>query len=372
MVLRIDIHPDMLVWAYERAGFNRSDAISVFPSLERWLEGRSQPTLKQIEKFAAKFYVPFGYLMLDSPPEEDSIIPMFRRVNQNSLGSLNVIDAIHQIAYRQEWLSDYLSDNGYSPLAFVSSIKKMDVDSVVQRIRDLLDTPESWVLQYNSPDDLVRALSSKIEDLRVSVSFNGVVGNNTHRIISVEDCRGFSLVDRYAPFIFVNNSDAKRAQYFTLIHEFAHILIGYGSSYGLDSVTDHSELNERFCDEVAARFLVPSSFLNQYWKGLSELDEILRKTKASRMVIARRALAQNLISQDNFREFCNSLGQERTSSHSRNGGNFYPTAQKRLGSVFSTHVANAVRSGQLLFGEAYRLTGLHGNTFSRTLRLSTI
>jgi hypothetical protein len=37
--------------------------------------------------------------------------------------------------------------------------------------------------------------------------------------------------------------------------------------------------------------------------------------------------------------------------------------EKRLGLAFSTHIINAVKSGKLLYRDAYKLTGLKGDTF---------
>lgn len=366
------IKPEMLIWVYERAGFSRQGAVRLFPMLEDWLEGKKLPTARQAERYAAKFYAPLGFLMMSTPPNEDPIIPMFRKGNGKSPGSLNVFDTINQIAMRQSWLSDYLQRIGANPIPFVSAFQNRDEDDVVDYIRGLLDTPELWAEQYRNPEDLVRKLADKIEDKGVAVSFNGVVGNNTHRQISVDDCRGFALIDPYAPFIFVNNSDAKAAQYFTLIHEFVHILIGYGSSYGQNSVDALADRNERFCDEVAARFLAPKCAFDKYWNGLGSLDIIARKLKASHVVVARRAFALCLITKDEFNAYLVDWDKhlaEWIREKKQDGGSFYPTAQKRLGTLFSTHVSNAVRSGYLLYNDAYRLTGLHGETFSKTLQV---
>lgn len=372
MKVLVNIKPEMLIWAYERAGYGRQEAVHLFPMLEAWLEGKKQPTARQAEQYAAKFYVPLGFLMLSTPPKEAPIIPMFRKGNSKSPGGLNVYDTINQIAMRQSWMSDYLQEIGADPVPFVAAFQNRNEDEMVACIRELLDVPESWVEQFHRPEDLVRNLAAKIEDKGVAVSFNGVVGNNTHRQISVEDCRGFALVDNYAPFIFVNNSDAKPAQYFTLIHEFVHILIGYGASYGLNSVNHLTEENERFCDEVAARFLAPKSAFEKYWEGFEKLEIMARKLKTSYVVIARRAFALHLITKEEFKAFLDELEKRReewTKEKKRSGGSFYPTAHLRMGAVFSTHISNAVRGGYLLYNDAYRLTGLSGNTFSKTFQV---
>ena len=45
------------------------------------------------------------------------------------------------------------------------------------------------------------------------------------------------------------------------------------------------------------------------------------------------------------------------------GGTFYFTSVKRVGRLFAIHVRNAVNSRQLSYTDAYRLTGLYGNTY---------
>ena len=58
-----NIRPEMLVWAFERAGFNEERAVKAFPKLASWLSGEKLPTVNQLQQFAKRFYVPFGYLL---------------------------------------------------------------------------------------------------------------------------------------------------------------------------------------------------------------------------------------------------------------------------------------------------------------------
>lgn len=46
------------------------------------------------------------------------------------------------------------------------------------------------------------------------------------------------------------------------------------------------------------------------------------------------------------------------------GGDFYATARKRLSVTFATHVHQAVKTGQLLYRDAYKLTSMKGDTFN--------
>ena len=46
-------------------------------------------------------------------------------------------------------------------------------------------------------------------------------------------------------------------------------------------------------------------------------------------------------------------------------GDFYATARKRLSLTFASHVNNAVKTGQLLYRDAYKLTSMKGDTFDK-------
>ena len=49
------------------------------------------------------------------------------------------------------------------------------------------------------------------------------------------------------------------------------------------------------------------------------------------------------------------------------GGDFYATAKKRISLAFAAHINNAVKTNQLLYRDAYKLTGLKGDTFNKFL-----
>src|SRR5207249_4073494 len=64
--------------ALERSGKSEVVARQKFPKLAEWLQGRSQPTLHQLEALAKATSTPLGYFFLPKPPEERLPIPYFR------------------------------------------------------------------------------------------------------------------------------------------------------------------------------------------------------------------------------------------------------------------------------------------------------
>ncbi len=66
----VDIQPEMLRWAINRAGFTVEGMTEKVPQLTDWLDGTKLPTVKQLEEFSKKTYLPFGYFFLPEPPHE--------------------------------------------------------------------------------------------------------------------------------------------------------------------------------------------------------------------------------------------------------------------------------------------------------------
>ncbi|RPI77233.1 MAG: XRE family transcriptional regulator [Desulfobacteraceae bacterium] len=78
MRMHVEIKPEMLRWARERAGIELGALSKRFPKLRVWEQGKEYPTLKQVESFAKAMHAPIGYLFLPEPPIERIPIPDFR------------------------------------------------------------------------------------------------------------------------------------------------------------------------------------------------------------------------------------------------------------------------------------------------------
>ncbi|MEJ1958794.1 MAG: ImmA/IrrE family metallo-endopeptidase [Nitrosomonadales bacterium] len=137
---------------------------------------------------------------------------------------------------RQTWMHDYLVDCGHDPLPFVASANlHASPAAVAQQIRQVIGTSDGWASHHGTWSDALRHLREAIEETGILVAINGVVGNDTHRKLDTEEFRGFVLLDNHAPLIFVNGSDAKSAQMFTLAHELAHLWVGESALFNLSS-----------------------------------------------------------------------------------------------------------------------------------------
>lgn len=367
MRTEVDIKPDMFTWAIARAGYDINDFAAKFPKIQDWLEEKKKPTVKQLEAFSKKVYLPFGYLFLPEPPKENLPIPFFRtNGNKTNDVSINVFDTISLMQRRQDWLREYLKENGVSPLTFVGKYRGVkDYMLIVDDIRKTLNLQHEWASSFDTWQNTLEHLTLKIEEVGINVVFNGIVENNTSRPIKVDECRGFVLVDEYAPFMFINNSDGKAAQLFTIAHELAHIWTGQSAGFDFRQLQPATEPIELLCDNVAAEFLVPANSLNKFWRLRPNIISAARHFKVSEIVIARRALDLGHISKKEFYEFYEEYSNReiKKRENQSDGGNFYATAKKRLGLNFAAHINQAVKSGSLLYRDAYSLTSLKGDTF---------
>ncbi len=141
----------------------------------------------------------------------------------------------------------------------------------------------------------------------ILVFVNGIVGNNTHLKLDVDEFRGFVLIDNFAPLVFVNGADAKSAQMFTLAHELAHVFVGSSAAFDLRNLESANEPTEQLCNQIAAEILVPENDARYISSNISKKEQIFqilaRHFKVSELVAARRALDLNLISKPQFFDF---------------------------------------------------------------------
>ncbi len=362
----IDINVDMITWAIARAGYDLHEFLTSSPKIKDWIEEEKTPTVKQLEKFSRKVHIPFGYLLLKKPPIEKLPIPFFRTNNTDEPVSLNVYDTILLMQKRQLWLREYLKDSGFDSHNYVG---KYHVDSnpieIVADIRKTLGLKTDWARSYATWGKSLDFLSQKVEEIGIILTFNSVVGNNTTRPIAVDECRGFVLVDKISPFMFINTADGKAAQMFTIVHELAHIWTGQSAGFDFRKLQPANEPIEILCDKVAAEFLVPEDEFIYEWNKEPDFKRIARIFKVSPIVIARRALDIGKISKPEFFAFYNDYINKFyiKKDQQSGGGDFYATAKKRISLSFAGHVNHAVKTNKLLYREANSLTGLKGDTY---------
>jgi Zn-dependent peptidase ImmA (M78 family) len=374
MTVRVEVKPELLRWARERARLPVETLLQRFPKLREWETGEAHPTFRQLEAFADTTAAPFGYFFLTEPPDEPLPIPDFRTLGDQPIRrpSPNLLDTIFDLQRRQAWLRDERIEEGQSPLSFIGSATADAAPAkVAAAMRRSLGVVTGWADLYRTWSDALRALRDRAEMAGIVVVINGVVGNNTRRKLDPEEFRGFVLPDDHAPFVFVNGADGKAAQMFTLAHELAHLWIGQAGVFDLRDMQPASDPRERFCNAAAAEFLIPEDELRRAWseiaRGPQPFGALARRFKVSELVAARRALDARLISRDAFFTFCNAYEEDerRRAARQASGGNFYATQNSRVGKVFAEAIARAVREGRLLYRDAFELTGLRGATFDR-------
>lgn len=371
---RVQVRPEMLRWACARAGYEMRDLVPRFPALPDWERGEKQPTFKQLEAFARATHTPFGFLFLPEPPPEPLPIPDFRTVHDRpARPSPDLLDTIYAMQRRQDWMREERIDGESDPLDFVGNARLTDDPAAVgQEMRRTVGLDDGWAAAVPSWQEAVSDLRRRIEALGVLAVINGIVGNDTHRKLDVDEFRGFALTDRYAPLIFVNGADAKSAQMFTVAHELAHVWLGAEGEgiSGFDGLFPGDGRIEKFCDQAAAEFLVPARELREFWSGVKSASDAFERAarhfKVSPIVAGRRAMDLRLVSRATFFDFYQAYTtRERQRARATAGGNFYNNQNTRVGEAFATSVIRAAIGGRLTFKEAYDLTGLRGGAFQQ-------
>jgi Zn-dependent peptidase ImmA (M78 family) len=319
---------------------------------------------------------PFGYLFLEKPPKEDLSVPDFRTIGDAPIArpSPNLVDTIQDMQRRQQWMREYLIEQGNDRLSYVGSVRARGSGEQLAKLAlQSLNLEEGWSQGCSTWEEALQKLRTAIEAIGVMVSTSGIVGINTHRTLDPQEFRGFVLCDDFAPLIFVNGADSKSAQMFTLAHELMHIWVGRDGIFNLINMLPSNDRLEMYCNQAAAELLIPRKILEARWASAVATNEpfqsVSRSFKVSPLVAARRALDLQLISKTAFfsfySEYITAWEKKKTLASKKSGGNFYATQKVRLGRRFAYAVIQSAREGRLLFRDAYELTGLKGATFDK-------
>ncbi|GAA2818259.1 ImmA/IrrE family metallo-endopeptidase [Kribbella solani] len=374
MVLRLDVSPELLQWAVDRSRRGVEEIARAVPQFDAWMSGDGRPTVRQLEKFARATYTPVGYLLMERPPAEDLPIPDFRTVRNTAVAepSPNLLDTIYLCEQRQEWYAGFAARHDLDPVPFVGSARPTDPPaSVANTMRETLGFTYQARQQYRTWSDALRSLIDLVEDNGAMVMVSGIVGSNTHRLLDPKEFRGFTLIDDRAPLIFINGADTKAAQIFTMAHELAHVWAGRPGvdkpelgSLDEQAGTEDRRALERWCNRVAAEFLVPTELVPAELSGptlTDDLDRLARQFKVSTLVVLRRLFDTGAFDWDDYQSaYVDELTRvlELAENNAGSGGNYHNTQPLRVSRRFATALISDTPEGQTLHRLAFQLLGV--------------
>ena len=310
---RANTNPELLKWARETAkishdGLAKSLGVKVEKVVE-WEAGESLPTIKQAQNFAKYCRRSFALFFLPEPPKDFSPITDFRASDALELSTASVF-IIREILRKQKWIRDEIVKSGEEPREFVGRFKSKDTASQVSK--DILKTLNIDPCNYES-DNILLEWIRKAESQGIFVSRS----SNIHSKMKLDpnEFKGFAIADKYAPFVFINSADWKASQLFTLVHELCHLWMARSgiSNTINEPMADPGKYHpvELFCNEVAARTLLPTEIMHSLppntFSTQSSIFKESRKIGVSSLAFIIRARNIGLINMTQYRTLSKAL-----------------------------------------------------------------
>lgn len=376
------INPQILTWARESAGLSLEDAAraiglsggNAILRLEGMETGKSDPTRPQLLKMAERYRRPLLTFYLPAPPAAGERTHDFRTLPEREAGSEAIVEAlVRNVKARQALVRDALEDaEEDEPLPFVGSIKPVQgADALADMMANVLTFDRAAYRSARTMDDAFRILREAVEAAGVYVLLMGNLGHHTTNL-SPGVFRGMALADPVAPFIVVNETDARSAWPFTLLHELGHIFLGESGISGYDG----DQAIERLCDDAAARFLLDRDELRQVTIRGAEFDDLIDEIgtfangrKVSRKMVAYNMLRTGLINLAIYRQLAGRFDEDRLEFSQRASASgapdYYVVRRHRVGQGLIRLVNRMVAGGGLSSTKAGKVLGVKPTAVGR-------
>lgn len=380
-IIRMDIEPTVLEDAIRKSGRSFDEVKQRFTSFDKWINKELSPTYNQLVDLSKYLRVPFGYLLIKTPIVETLPLLEFRTIDTESIAkpSRELVDTIYDMEIKQDWLRNKLIEEGIEPLPYVGVFDAntdINYKVIVEEIRQTFSLSKDWYKNATSRITTFNLLRDKLSQHGIIIMQNGIALNNTHRKLDINEFRAFTLVDKYAPLVFINTLDSNNGKTFSLLHEVAHIFLGVDSLYNdvYQQTEKYVNIIEVLCNKIAGELIAPTDIFINLWKsvdaeeqGLNEkITEISEHFKVSKLVIARKALDQKYINAKQYAEIAQNVEVEFSMSRNikrRPGGDAVNKARSRLDDNFMRTLVASTEYGETSYSEAYRLAGISRGVF---------
>ncbi len=268
---KIAINPSRLEWCLNAVQIDINQLSTELKiaqkTLEQAMESKEVFSVNQLEKIANYFKRNLLFFLESEAPQEDEIYSLqFRTINnQRPIHSPKLRSFVEQVEKQRHVYLGLLEDLGEA----VNNNWYPD---------DLNLNEDTKSISANIREWLGLAVSDNFSNIRDAVERKGIMVivsngyNGKWQIDKKNPIRGFSLYYDVLPIIVIKKQASLGAQTFTLMHEFAHLLLHRESAIDNDEDFYNYQGKEKEANEFAGNLLIPDDFLNQI-----DTEQLLRR-----------------------------------------------------------------------------------------------
>src|ERR1035441_2001038 len=378
------LNPEIFTWARNTAGlsadeaaralgFNNTRDRSAAERLRALEAGDEEPSRSVLVRMAKAYRRSLLVFYLAEPPRTGDRGQDFRTVLGAPPPLYNpALDAlIRDVRGRQTIVQNLLEETEPQPVDFVGTASMNDpTDDLARRIVERLQFSLADFRRQARVEDAFNYLREKVEAAGVFFLLIGNLGSH-HTNIPIDIFRGFAIADPIAPFIVINDQDARPAWAFTALHEVAHLWLG---TTGISGTSIEARI-ERYCNDVAGEVLLPTADIRTlahlrrapFDNIVETISTSARAWKISRAMVAYKLLRVDAIAEVTWRQLTDRFRQEWIASRARQeeadsgdsgGPSYYVVKRHRLGNALLDLARRSLGEGVLTHTKAAQILGV--------------
>ena len=309
MAKRVEnINKDILRQCRVQVGMDLFEAEKKIKKIAGIEEGTQKPTFKQLETLAKLYRVPRWVFIAESLPEEYQFaraVQAFRQFVDSKTEAFDdskVRGLVAKVERFRLLILELREDMSESVAAFAPPQIQQDANAidVAKQIEDWLHIPQ------RRPD--FPQWKAMLEEKGVFIFMTSKYKGWSH--IERDLLRGMAIYHSTLPIIIINDSDARKAQSFTLFHELGHLL---RKENALDDWKEQSKRIEKWCDKLAGNVLMPADKFRDTVQDVDDLavvKKIARTFKVSAYACLVRMRQLRIIDQIKYNDYEAQLKKE--------------------------------------------------------------
>lgn len=333
---KIKVSPKVLKKLRESSGFSveeLADKLKVKPEKIIAVEsGEDYFTVSQLERLAEIYKIPLVAFFTEEVIEAPKL-PDYRINREKKLGH-KTITAIRWARYVAETVHSLTGKESKLP-----KFGEMPASELAKKVREYLNIGK---VKFEGPREAFEFYRNLIES-----KFE--VGVLQYPLD--EDVRAFSIKGPFS-VIVLNESDTYSIKVFSLFHELCHLIKGEEGICSIDPDAETTDI-ERYCDEFAAEFLVPTERLRKEVRrnpSDSVVWKVAEKYGVSKQVIMIKLLKMGYIDRERYRKFKEGFKPEKKSGYGK--ADWTKRYSRRIGNLVLEEVNKAYHRGDITFFEA--------------------